>query len=133
MGFLIDSSVFIATERKELDLADVLARVGDEPVAIAAITASELLHGVHRARGTKRKAVRSAFVEGVLSRLTVFEFDLRVARAHAHLWASRAAKGKPIGAHDLLIAATALAHELVVATHDARSFPTVSEIRSVVW
>ncbi|MEL6546746.1 MAG: PIN domain-containing protein, partial [Myxococcota bacterium] len=93
----------------------------------------QLLHGVHRARGTKRTARRSAFVEGILSRLTVLEFDLRVARAHAHLWASRAAKGKPVGAHDLQIAATALAHKLVVAAHDARSFPTISEINSVTW
>ncbi len=133
MGFIIDSSVFIAVEREELDLAEIVQRVGDEPIAVAAITASELLHGVHRGRGQRQKAKRSAFVEGILSRLTVLDFNLRVARAHAQLWASRASKGKSIGAHDLQIAATALAHDLTVATHDARSFPTITEIKSVLW
>ena len=46
---MIDSSVLIAVERGKLDLERVLRDYGDEPVAIAAVTASELLHGVHRA------------------------------------------------------------------------------------
>lgn len=47
MGAVIDSSVLIAAERGKLDLPRVLADHGDEPIAISAITASELLHGVH--------------------------------------------------------------------------------------
>lgn len=47
MGAVIDSSVLIAAERGKLDLLRVLADHGDEPIAISAITASELLHGVH--------------------------------------------------------------------------------------
>lgn len=49
MGTLIDSSLLIAAERRALDLGAALDRYADEPVGIAAITASELLHGVHRA------------------------------------------------------------------------------------
>jgi len=49
VGTLIDSSVLIAAERRTLDLDAAMVGHADEPVAIAAITASELLHGVHRA------------------------------------------------------------------------------------
>ena len=57
MAQLIDTSVFIALERQQLDL-DVLARIfPDEPVALAAITASELLAGVHYA-GTEERRKR---------------------------------------------------------------------------
>lgn len=48
MGTVIDSSVVIAAERGRLDRAEVLkSPPEDETLAIAAITASELLHGVH--------------------------------------------------------------------------------------
>jgi len=50
MGTLIDSSVLIDVERRRLDLGDLLRGHVDEDFAISAVTASELLHGVHRAR-----------------------------------------------------------------------------------
>lgn len=67
MGALIDSSVLIAVERDHLDLRTVLERHEREPIAIAAITASELLHGVHRAKTAAQRARREAFVEHLLA------------------------------------------------------------------
>ena len=83
MGFLIDSSVIIAAERGRLAREDLTARLGDETVALAAITASELLHGVHRAESSARRKRRAEFVEGLLASIPVLPFDLGVARAHA--------------------------------------------------
>lgn len=125
MEALIDSSILIAAERGTLDLESALEKHRDSGFAIAAITASELLHGVHRARGAARRGRREAYVEGLLSSLPVISFDLVAARAHARLWAKLAARGVSVGAHDLLIAATALSRGLGVATHDTRSFPKI--------
>lgn len=61
MGIVIDSSVLIAAEREELDLAAALGRQADETVAIAAMTASELLHGVHRAAEAGQRPRGQAF------------------------------------------------------------------------
>jgi len=55
---------------------------GDELFAISAVTASELLHGVHRVSAAKRGSTE-AFVEGLLERLPVLPFDLISARVHA--------------------------------------------------
>ncbi len=49
MALLIDTSVALAMERERESLQSLLDRASDEQVAVAAITASELLHGVHRA------------------------------------------------------------------------------------
>ncbi|WP_437992138.1 type II toxin-antitoxin system VapC family toxin [Sorangium sp. So ce145] len=133
MGALIDSSVLIAAERGKLDFERVLRDHGDEPVAIAAITASELLHGVHRAVEASQRARREAFVERLLADLSLISFDLVAARVHARLSAELAAKGSPVGAHDLLIAATALAVGYDVATRDARSFPRIPGLRVLHW
>jgi len=132
MGILIDSSVLIAAERGLLDLEPLLAERGGEDIAIAAITASELLYGVHRLRGVRR-ARSEALVERVLDRLPVVDFDLPAARVHATLSADLRAKGIPVGAHDLLIAATAVLLDYSVATRDLRSFPRIKGLRVLRW
>lgn len=91
---------------------------------MAAITASELLLGVHRADVGNRVA-REAFVEMALRAFPPIPFDLACARAHARLWEQLAGGGKDIGAHDRLIAATALAIGWRVATANADHFSRV--------
>ena len=109
MGLLIDASVLIAAERGALDLDQVLAVHGNEEVAVSAITATELLHGVHRAPVGRRRTQREAFVERLLETLPVLPFDLVTARMHARVWAELAAQGTAVGERDLMIAATAMA------------------------
>ena len=93
----------------------------DDDVAIAAVTAAELLVGVELANGGHRPA-RDAFVAGVLARVPVEDYDLEVARAHAQLLAHVRRSGRPRGAHDLVIAATAVARRRIVVTADRRGF-----------
>ena len=132
MGLLIDTSVLVAAERGQLDLERLLARLGGEEVAIASITASELLHGVHRLRGAGR-ARSDVLVERLLDRLPVVDFDLAAARVHATLSAELRARGTPVGAHDLLIAATAVLLDYAVATRDLRSFPRIKGLKTLTW
>lgn len=133
MGTLIDSSILIAAERSQLDLGALLDQRRDEQVAMAAITASELLHGVHRAAKSSARARREAFVENILSVVPVLPFDLVTARIHSTLWARLASRGVNVGAHDLLIAATALSVGFDVATRDRRSFPRIPGLKVLAW
>jgi tRNA(fMet)-specific endonuclease VapC len=132
VGTLIDSSVLIAAERETIDLAGLMAAHADEAVAIAAITAAELLHGVHRAATPAQRQRRETFVERLLAALPVLPFDLVAARLHASLWAALAGKGASVGAHDLLIGATAIAAGYRVATRDRRSFGRIPGLEIVV-
>lgn len=131
MAILIDASVLIAAERGALSLKDLLEHAAEE-VALAAITASELLHGVHRVTGARR-ASREAFVERLLAQVAIVPFDLVCARVHARLWADLSARGISAGAHDLLIAATAVATRAKVATRDKRSFPRIPGLTVLQW
>lgn len=133
MGALIDASVLIAAERGALDWDRVLSTHAAEAVALSAITASEILHGVHRASGDRQRAFREAFVERLLVLLTVVPFDAVCARVHARLWATLAAQGTTVGERDLLIAATAMAMGFAVATRDVRSFPRIPGLTVLQW
>ncbi|HLE69829.1 MAG TPA: PIN domain-containing protein [Vicinamibacteria bacterium] len=133
MGALIDASILIAVERKQLDFDAVLAKHRDSDFALSAITASELLHGVHRASSEAVKTRREAYVEALLASLPVIAFDLISARVHARLSAKLSGKGAVIGAHDLLIASTALSRGMDVVTRDERSFPRIPGLTIVRW
>ena len=125
MASLIDSSVLIDVERGRVVLGVLLEGRGDRGIAMAAITAAELLHGVHRLRASKRKTRAEAVVETLLSSIPVLPFDLVCARAHARLGAELSRRGITVGTHDLMIGATALARGLSVITSDQRSFPRI--------
>jgi predicted nucleic acid-binding protein len=133
MGILIDSSSLIAAERGEIDLDALLRKDPDEEVAISAVSASELLHGIHRLKGGIKQARAERFVERLLDTLPVVPFDLEVARVHARLGAELAAKGAGVGAHDLIIASTAVALDFDVATREVRSYPRIAGLTLRRW
>jgi tRNA(fMet)-specific endonuclease VapC len=96
--------------------------IGDEDdVAIAAVTAAELLVGVELADARRRRS-RGDYVERVLAEVPVENYDLDVARTHAVLLAHARRSGRPRGAHDLIIAATAVTTNRVLVTADPAAF-----------
>ena len=133
MGYLIDTSIFVAWERGLLNGTEIDHRRRDEIGALSVITASELLHGVHRADSAQRRARRQTFVEAILDEFPVHPVDIEVSRIHARVWADLRSRGEIVGAHDLLIAATALALDFRVATRNAREFGRVDELKVEVW
>jgi tRNA(fMet)-specific endonuclease VapC len=128
----VDTSVFIAIERGQLSLQEILARTNVE-VALSVITASELRHGVERATPPLRRAKRERFVELVLELVPTVTIDLDIARVHARVCAQLAGLGTPIGAHDAWIAATALCRGDGIATRNLREFERVEGLRVEAW
>jgi len=129
VALLIDTDLLIDLERGASAPA-IEEILGDEERAISVITVSELLHGVLRATGARRTR-RRAFVEHLLGDLQAIPITEPVARVHADVWTALAARGAVIGAHDLWIAATALAYGLGVATRNVGDFERVEGLRVV--
>jgi tRNA(fMet)-specific endonuclease VapC len=135
MALLIDSTVLIGLERRGRDSAEFPTVIADEDLAIAAITASEILFGVHRADSPQRRTKREAWVEDALARFPFVAFDIEAAQQYAKLWAELSASGSMIGLHDLQAAATALAHGYGVLTENVRDFGRVPSliVRQPAW
>jgi predicted nucleic acid-binding protein len=133
VGTLIDTSVLIAIQRGQLDPQLLQPADDDEPIAISAITASELLHGVHRLTGAVARTRAERFIERLLDAIPVIPFDLDVARVHARLDAELSSQGAAVGDADLMIAATAVWLDYRVATRDLRSFPEIKGLDVVRW
>jgi len=129
MGLILDSSILIAAERKKFDLvAFIEAEAPGDDIFISSVTASELLHGVHRSDPSYRPG-REIFVEAVIRETPTLTFDLLCARHHAELWAKLEDRGKRIGAHDMLIAASCLRFGHRLATLNEKEFVRVEGLR----
>jgi predicted nucleic acid-binding protein len=133
MAVLIDTSVLIDHERGRIDLSRHLAGRERDEFFLSVITASELLHGVHRAGTPAVRAKRSAFVEAILDRFPLLPVDVATARAHAQLWAELAASGALIGPHDLWLGAACIAHDLTFVTSNVREFGRVPGLVVESW
>lgn len=120
MGLVIDTEVWVLAEKSGSILS--LARWAHYGGAyMSAITASELLVGVERANTPERRALRGAFVENLLASIPVLEFSVLVARTHARMVAALP-KSATAGAHDALIAATAVHHGYALLTRNVADF-----------
>lgn len=116
---LLDTTFLIDAERADVDLDDLIHE--DDDVAIAAITVAELVVGVELASPIA-KADRQAFVNDILASIPIIAYDREIAFEHAHLLVEVRQTGRPRGAHDLLIAATARATNRIVLTADESAF-----------
>jgi tRNA(fMet)-specific endonuclease VapC len=117
---LLDTNFLIDAERTDSALEAVID--DDDDVAIAAVTVAELLVGVEMADTKRRRVTREAFVNDVLEAVPVITYDEEIARVHAELLVAVRRVGRPRGAHDLIIAATARATARTVLTGDGSAF-----------
>ena len=129
MGIIFDTLAIIGIERGRESLDAFIAGREEEPFGISVVTAAELLHGIERADTEERKLRRQAFVEKVIESFPVFPFDLTVGRIYARIWAAVARKGWTVGAHDLIIAATAISLDYTVATVNTRDFEKIPGVK----
>ena len=115
---ILDSGLLIDVERGRIRPAEL--HEDDEDVAIAAVSAAELLTGVVLADENHRDR-RRELVENLLGTFTVVDYNVAVARVHANLLAHVHRAGTPRRAHDLIIAATAAATGRILVTGDKQA------------
>lgn len=131
MGLVLDADVIIADERGAFDLRAFVERRADQEVAIPAIVAAEILHGLHRA-DRARYAEREQHLSDVFLAFPIVPYTFETAQIHARLWAELAAGGTMIGYYDVIVAATAIEHGHSVVTFNRRHYSRVSGLEVIV-
>jgi len=132
--YLLDTNACIAViNGKPASVRTRLQREFDAGarVLVSPIVAFELWYGVAKsARQQANAKLLATFFAGPLSMLAFDEEDAKVV---GKLRAEIEAAGKPIGAYDLLIAAQAMRHELILVTANAREFGRINQLRWQDW
>jgi tRNA(fMet)-specific endonuclease VapC len=125
MGVIFDTRFLISLERAESSIDRFIAGREAEPFGISVVSVSELLHGVHRADSETRRVKRESYVERIIDLFPVYPFDLAAGRIYARIWANLVQKHLSVGAHDLIIAATAISLGFSVVTFNLRDFEKI--------
>jgi tRNA(fMet)-specific endonuclease VapC len=97
---------------------------------MSTVVRAELIFG---ARNSSRIAENLRLLDRFLAPFTSLPFDDAGAEAYGQIRVELKRQGKPIGANDLLIAASALAHNLTLITHNVREFGRVPGLKYEDW
>lgn len=123
MTYLVDANVLSEPTRPGPNAGVVeWLRKNERDLAVDPIIVGEIRFGIHLlAAGRRRRRLEQWFEEGV-TRLHCLAWDLAAGLRWARLLADLRAAGQAMPIKDSLIAATALAHGLTVATRNVRDF-----------
>jgi predicted nucleic acid-binding protein len=97
-------------------------RRNEEQLAVTPIILGELEYGILLLPTSKRKKQLEVWFEKIRSTAHCLDFDSKVASSWAQLLAHLKSKGHAMPIKDSLIAASAIAHNLTVATRNTRDF-----------
>ena len=106
-----------------------LAHVTAVQIAISSVTEAELLFGLER---RPQATLLWKVVMRFLDRATILPWDSAAARQYARLRSALELIGRPLSALDTMVAAHALARDLVLVTND-RAFGQVSNLKLEDW
>lgn len=101
-----------------------------EDISMSSVVVGELLFGAHN---SARVAENLRKVQRFLQPFISFPFDDECAARYADVRLHLKRRGEMIGSNDLQIAATALAHDLTLVTHNTREFGRVPALQFEDW
>ncbi|MFI4937639.1 MAG: type II toxin-antitoxin system VapC family toxin [Candidatus Berkiellales bacterium] len=131
MKYLLDTNICIYIIKKSP--ASVIKKfhslaIGD--IGISTVTLAELEYGV--AKSAYKHKNQEALINFVIP-LEILDFDANAASTYGKIRAELERTGKPIGSMDMMIAAHALAMNVVLVTNNEKEFVRIKGIQLENW
>ena len=122
MMYLIDTDWVVDYLKGKAPAVQLLESLAQEGAAISLITYGEIYEGIYY--GKDRERHEKGF-RGLLQIVDILSLNPLILEEFARIRGELRAKGQLIGDLDLLIAATAIYHNLTLLTHNIRHFSRV--------
>jgi tRNA(fMet)-specific endonuclease VapC len=127
---LLDTNIVSdLVRRPQGPVAGRIAKVGEDSICTSIIVAAELRYGAEKS-GSRPLSER---IELLLSALEILPLEPPADRRYAELRSHLSRQGTLIGPNDLLIAAHALATDLMLVTANSGEFERVPSLRVENW
>jgi len=123
MTYLVDANILSEPTKHRPD-AKVVAwlSANERDFVVDSVILGELALGILVLPPGRKRAQLERWFEAVADRVECLAWDASISRRWAQLVANLRKKGQTLPVLDSMIAATALAHSLTVATHNVRDF-----------
>jgi tRNA(fMet)-specific endonuclease VapC len=131
MIYLLDTNTCIRyLNGRVLQLRTKFLAVSDRDIAVCSIVKAEMFAGAAKSQFPERSRQKQV---AFLNRFVSLPFDDAAATEYGTLRAHLERHGTPISANDMLIAAIALANNLILVTHNTAEFSRVPGLKIEDW
>ena len=131
MKYLVDANVLSEPTRPDPDTRVVeWLRRNERDIVVDPVVIGEIRFGIHLLPDGKRRRKLERWFESGIDRIRCVALDAQTGLRWARLLADLRAAGRSMPVKDSLIAATALRHDLTVATRNTRDFEP-SRVRTI--
>ena len=131
MDYLLDTCVISDFVKGEENTLKRIKLISPTEIFVSSLTVMEVKYGL--AINPQRAVKIQSIIEILLSSITILPFDSKEAEQAAHIRSFLKLTGSPIGAYDLLIAATAVINNHIVVTSNVREFQRVPNLQIENW
>ena len=130
MMYLLDTNTLIYYFKGVGNVAERLLSTSPREIALSTIVLFELEVGIAKSVSPRK---RKSQLQEFTSLVTIVSFDHGAAESAAEIRVKLEKRGAPIGAYDILIAASAVATNSTLVTHNTKEFERIEGLRIVDW
>ena len=128
--FVLDTNSLIYYFKGLGNVAATLLQTPPRDIGIPSIVLYELEVGISKSTAPEKRSKQLAVLTSVVN---VLPFGVQEAKQAAQIRAALESRGQPIGPYDILIAATALANQATLVTHNLREFGRIRGLQVEDW
>jgi tRNA(fMet)-specific endonuclease VapC len=129
MNFLLDTDICSAHMRRPAQLAHRFIQYGGQ-LSLASVNLAELYAGAYKHSHATRLLT---LISELLQELEVIDFDAACARKFGEVRGTLLQQGISVPTTDLMIASTALVHNLTLVTHNTADYQHIPGLRLDDW
>jgi tRNA(fMet)-specific endonuclease VapC len=130
MMYLLDTNTLIYYFKGMGNVAKRLLSTSPSEIALSTIVLFELEVGIAKSMSPRK---RKAQLQEFTSLVNIVSFDRAAAELAAEIRAKLEKRGVLIGPYDILVAASALATNSTLVTHNTKEFERVESLRIEDW
>ena len=130
MAYLIDTNIIIYSLKNDRTVNDKFRETVNIPKSISVITYGELVYGAKKSQHVERSL---ATTYRIAELFPIIDINRSIMDIFGEIKSNLERKGNIIDDIDVLIAATALSHNLILVTNDINHFSRIDDLRIESW
>tara|TARA_B100000614_G_scaffold236665_1_gene234330 strand:- start:744 stop:1142 length:399 start_codon:yes stop_codon:yes gene_type:complete len=130
MNYLIDTDIIIYSLKGEQKVTNSFEERLNDPKSISVITYGELVYGAKKSQQEQKNMAR---VRRIAEIFPIIDISPAIIETFGDLKATLEKTGNTVADMDLIIASTALTHNMILVTNNEKHFQKIPELQIENW
>ncbi len=130
MIYILDTNTLIYFFKGVGTISEKLLETPPREISVPSIVVYELEVGIAKSTSPQK---RTGQLADLLQLVNILPFGVEEAKSASHIRVALERQGELVGPYDILIAATALAQNAILVTHNTKEFGKVPQLQIEDW